>query len=299
VVFLFFKNTPAPDASRRVRVVFGCKNALYPQRANRSFCGIGLLLFQNYVLFAPFFGFCSFLFYAMRLFFGLLLSVFLFVSMPLRAQSGSWNILHVRHLTTDRLTLFGEAQLRSLRFYDDFHYYEVKGGASWKLNAQVSVTVGGGRYDTYMAGGTFRTPKSQQEIRTWAELGMKNTLAPLQFEHRYRAEQRFTNRGYRNRFRYRLSVGTSLYRRLAGSGELFASAWNEVFLTNRAPYFERTRSFGGLVWRQGMLGWTAGWVYQFDYRLTDEIGRSFLQVGCQVSIVRKASTTEVPVVEEN
>lgn len=213
------------------------------------------------------------------------------------AQLGTWNVLHVRHQPSNRLTFFGEAQVRSLRFYDDFHYYEVKGGGSWRLNTQASVTAGGGRYDTYLAGGNFRKPKAQQEIRTWLELGLKNAVGPLHFEHRYRAEQRFTTRGYRNRFRYRLACMVPMVK---GHGsELFASVWNEVFLTNRAPYFERNRFFVGLVLRRGPLSWNAGWVRQFDYQLTDETGRSFLQIGWQASVARKRALAGMPNVEEN
>jgi hypothetical protein len=215
-----------------------------------------------------------------------------------RAQLGTWNIVHVRYGAHPSLTLFGEAQLRSLKFYDHFHYYEIKGGASWRLNDQISLTAGGGRYDTYQAGGDFRTPKAQGEIRTWAELGMKNSLGVLNFEHRYRAEQRYTTRGYRNRFRYRLGSSVPVLKEKTGSSELFISVWNEIFLTNRAPYFERNRVFGGLVLRRGPFAWHAGFLHQFDYQLTDETGRSFFQIGWQVSLSDR-NKKEAPSLEEN
>ena len=41
---------------------------------------------------------------------------------------GSWNILNIKYNHTEKLSLFAEAQLRSLKFYSDFHYYEYKGG---------------------------------------------------------------------------------------------------------------------------------------------------------------------------
>ena len=217
----------------------------------------------------------------------------------LPAQLGTWNVLHVRHQPGPRLTVFGEAQIRSLRFYDDFHYYEVKGGASWRLNDQISATMGGGRYDTYMAGGNFRTPRAQGEVRTWAEIGMKNSIGKVNFEHRYRAEQRFTTRGFRHRFRYRLGSSMPIFRGKTGKSELFASVWDEVFGTNRAPYFERNRFFAGLILRRDRFAWHAGWLRQFDYRLTDETGRSFFQIGWQITVSKNRAATAPPALEEN
>ncbi|MBL7802385.1 MAG: DUF2490 domain-containing protein [Saprospiraceae bacterium] len=224
---------------------------------------------------------------------------FLLTSIAAQAQLGSWNILHLRYQPGQRLTLFGEAQLRSLAFYHQFHYYEIKGGISWKLNDQIAVTGGAGRYDTYQAGGNFVSPKAQQEIRSWLEIGMRNHLYQLNIDHRYRAEQRFTKNGYRNRFRYRLGVSAPLYGWGSPKKELFASVWNEIFLTNRAPYFERNRSFLGLVLRSGAFSYSAGWVHQFDYRLTDEIGRSFLQLGCQITLGPSNKEKGAPEIEEN
>ena len=48
------------------------------------------------------------------------------------AGMGSWNILNVKYSLDEKWNLFGEAQVRSLKFYDDFHYYEYKGGVEFK-----------------------------------------------------------------------------------------------------------------------------------------------------------------------
>ena len=43
---------------------------------------------------------------------------------------GSWNILNAKFNINEKWSVFGEAQLRSLEFYDRFHYYEYKGGVN-------------------------------------------------------------------------------------------------------------------------------------------------------------------------
>jgi len=215
-----------------------------------------------------------------------------------RAQEslGSWNILNISALVTDRVGVFGEAQIRSLRFYDHFHYYEYKGGISWKVNSQLSLLGGAGRYDTYSAGGDFRSPRLTKEYRTWLQAGLRNGMGRWKVDHRYRAEQRFTNNGYRNRFRYRIGVTWELPFQRNGKRPFYVNASNETFFTNRPPYFERNRLFAGMGWEiSELLTIQCGYLHQFDYRLTDEIGRDFLQVGAYIDFGRLDSKT-LPVI---
>jgi hypothetical protein len=108
---------------------------------------------------------------------------------------------------------------------------------------------------------------------------MKNNVNRVRFEHRYRAEQRWTINGYRNRFRYRFQTIIPVNNQKLEKGTLYAAAWNELFFTNRAPYFERNRIFAGLGYElSDELAIQAGFLNQFDYRLNDETGRNFLQL---------------------
>jgi len=209
--------------------------------------------------------------------------LFLFAYVPVvRAQYGlgTWNILSSSAKLSDKSSLYTEAQLRSLMFYSNFHYYEFKGGISRKITNDFSLLGGIGRYDTYSPGGDFKSPRLTREIRTWAQANLRNTLGRWTVEHRYRAEQRFTDRGYRNRFRYRIAVSLPINGEKPGSGVWVLNLWNEVFFTNRAPYYERNRIFGGMGYGLSeLITIQLGYLYQFDYRLVDEIGRDFLQVG--------------------
>jgi len=49
-------------------------------------------------------------------------------------QLGSWNILNIKVTVNNKCSMFLESQLRSLSFYNQFHYYEIKGGATYNLN---------------------------------------------------------------------------------------------------------------------------------------------------------------------
>jgi Protein of unknown function (DUF2490) len=191
---------------------------------------------------------------------------------------GTWNTLNFNFSATTKWSFFAETQLRSLKFYQDFHYYEFKGGAQLKLK-NISITSGFGSYNTYSAGGNFENPILQREIRTWLQANLKNKLSFGEIEHRYRAEQRFTNNGYRNRFRYRIGykIPFDLYKKENLKWHL--QAWNEVFFTNNEPFFERNRAFigGGLDLNKNMAIQT-GYIHQFDYKINDEIGRDFFAI---------------------
>ena len=220
----------------------------------------------------------------------------LLLSISTSAQLGSWNIVNVKANLNEKWSLFGEAQLRSLSFYNQFHYYEYKGGATFNINKNFSLQGGLGNYDTYAEGGNFKTPMVNDEFRTWLQFSMKQNLDRIKFEHRYRAEQRWTINGYRNRFRYRFQSVIPVNKKKLEKGSLYATAWNEIFFTNRAPYFERNRLFIGCGYElSDHLAIQTGFLNQFDYRLNDETGRNFLQISFLYELaIKKKKQEHVP-----
>ncbi len=198
---------------------------------------------------------------------------------------GSWTVLNSRVTLAPRLELFNELQLRSQSFYHDFFYYEVKGGVSYSIDKNVSVLLGGGKYITYSDPGDFTPPISANETRFWQQLTMNNYLERLKFEHRYRAEQRWFKTGYRNRFRYRLNAALPVGPRNKSPRNFYLSAFNELFLTNKAPYFERNRFFAGFGYQLSpYFSLQPGYVYQYDYRDLNGAGKHFFQLTIMVDI---------------
>lgn len=222
-----------------------------------------------------------------------LFAVFLFVKINMFAQTGSWNILNTKLELNEKWSLFGEAQIRSLRFYDDFHYYELKGGATFQFSKIFSITSGIGIFDTYSPGGNFNKPMLNDEVRTWLQLNMTQNEKRLKFEHRYRAEQRWTSDGFRNRFRYRLNITLPLAKNRMESKTFYINASDEIFFTDRPPYFERNRFFLGAGYEfSEFFALLTGWMYQFDYRTTDETGKSFFQLSLLFTLQWRNKTGE-------
>ena len=201
---------------------------------------------------------------------------------------GTWNVVNLKLNTSEKWSFFGEAQLRSLRFYNHFHYYEYKGGVNYSLHKAVKVSLAAGSYQTYAEGGNFKLPKNNNEFRLWPQLIIFNNINRLKLEQRYRVEMRWTSNGYRNRFRYRIGASYPFGKKVNGYQPFSASITNELFFTDREPYFERNRMQFSLNYR-ATLGTTLqiGFLHQFDYRINDETGRDFLVLGFYHEIFRK------------
>jgi hypothetical protein len=207
-------------------------------------------------------------------------------------EIGSWNIINVKYSIDNKWSTFGEAQLRSLKFYNHFHYYEYKGGVSYKANKNVNIALGAGSYQTYKEGGSFVLPKNNDEFRIWPQIVLSQSIGKFSIEQRYRAEMRFTSNGYRNRFRYRLGLSYPFGGEKNGYKPFQINASNELFFTNNEPYFERNRALISLNYKPTKTTTLqVGYLHQFDYKINDETGRDFLQIGYFIDLFRRQSAS--------
>ena len=225
------------------------------------------------------------------------LIVFVLFSNAIVSQTidlGSWNILNVKYSLNDKTSFFGEAQLRSLKFYDNFHYYEYKGGINYKVYKNVKLTIGAGSYQTYKEGGNFVLPKNNDEFRIWPQVILFQSIGSLKVEQRYRAELRWTSNGYRNRFRYRVGVSYPFGTERNEYKPYQISASNELFFTNKEPYFERNRLLFAFNYKPSKATTLQiGYIHQLDYKINDETGRDFVVVGLYYDIFRKGPSKQV------
>lgn len=201
---------------------------------------------------------------------------------------GSWNIVNIKYNLDEKWSFFGEAELRSLKFYSNFHYYEYKGGINYKVYKDVNLTLGAGSYQTYKEGGDFVLPKNRSEIRLWPQIQVTQQINTFKIENRFRTEFRFSPSGYRNRFRNRIGVIYPLLKNKEGKNLIAIGAYNELFFTNLAPYFERNRASFNLNFKVAKHSTILlGYLIQFDYKINDETGKNFLQIGYYHEFLRK------------
>lgn len=201
---------------------------------------------------------------------------------------GSWNVINANVSLSKNWRIFSEAQLRSQSFYSDHFYYEVKGGIIYKLNKKFQALVGTGKYITYDTEqeGNFPKPITSNETRLWQQFTLNQNLGRIQFEHRYRIEQRFYTDEYSNRFRYRLGVTVPINKKEVETGTFYFTSFDEVFLTDKAPYFSRNRFLAGVGYQfNDIFTLQPAYVYQFDYDSDyTGFGKHFFQFTAMIDV---------------
>jgi hypothetical protein len=68
------------------------------------------------------------------------------------------------------------------------------------------------------------------------------------------------------------------------------SASNELFFTNKEPYFERNRMLLAFNFKPSKSATIQiGYLHQFDYQINDETGRDFFLIGFFIELFSKNS----------
>jgi hypothetical protein len=183
------------------------------------------------------------------------------------SKTGTWGIFTAL-MPGDSVHRWGgysELQVRENGVFNQFNYYELKAGISYDLDKYFTALIGGGRYTTYDYQNVGAGPTTI-EARFWEQMSVSQYLHRIKLEHRYRVEQRWLNGIYRNRFRYRLNVFVPLNKTKIEPKTWFISAYDEIFLNNKEPNFERNRISAALGYQIDKK-WIvqAGWVNQYNY----------------------------------
>jgi hypothetical protein len=187
---------------------------------------------------------------------------------------GYWNIVNAKADFKKNWNAFIEGQVRAQKFPYDYFYHEIKGGIGYDVTESTNILVGVGKYTTYQFNGNFKSPTQSNETRLWEQLTFNHAAGALKIDHRYRFEQRFYKDDYRNRFRYRLNVTLPIR-----TTKFYLNAFEEIFLTNTRPHFERNRLFGGVSYKfTDLFSFQIGYVTQYDYNKgTNPYTKNFVQ----------------------
>ncbi len=197
-----------------------------------------------------------------------------------KGDLGTWNVLNLKYKINDTWSFFGEAQARSLNFYDNFNYTEYKGAANYNFNKDISVSLGTGTYQTFGDGGNFVRPRKNSEFRLWPQFIFLQSIGEIKIEHRVRAEMRFFENDYRNRFRYRLNLIFPFGKIIEDYHPYAFAVSDEVFFSDKKPQYARNRFLANFNFKPSS-GTTiqCGYLYQYDYGLTKNVGRDYLEIG--------------------
>ncbi len=210
---------------------------------------------------------------------------------------GFWDVLNLEYYLNQKWNLWGEAQVRSQKLTDQFYYHELKSGVNYRPNKNLAILSGIGQFVTFSNGANFKSPVLSNELRLWEQLTVVNNIDRLKIEHRLRIEQRWLPDDYRNRVRYRLNPVIPINKRTIEKGTLFASIYDEIFLTNKGRHFERNRVSWGLGYQfSSPFKLQIGWIRQFDYLRNNTVRKgNFLQTTLSFRINQHKSDHNVHV----
>ncbi len=212
------------------------------------------------------------------------------IAMVAKAQNNKTGIFGIATIVLpgDSLHRWGgyaELQARGDGLFSNFFYSETKAGISYDLDRSFTALLGTGRYVTN------DNPENltvATEFRLWEQMTVNQFLSRLKIEHRYRIEQRWVNGLYRNRFRYRLNMFIPLNHKKIDPKTWFISVYDEVFINNKAPHFERNRFSAALGYQfDKSINVQAGWLNQYNYSPTFAADKNNIALTFMYRINRK------------
>jgi hypothetical protein len=222
------------------------------------------------------------------------------ILLPLSAAAqsdklGGWNIVTGVVNPDNKFSYWFEMQTRSQYLTKDFYYYELKGGLCYNVSDKAQFMLGIGDYKTFTYPGNYKSPVATSEFRMWEQLVLRNQVDRVKIEHRYRVEQRWLYGNYRNRFRYRINPIVPLNHTRVIPKTVYLTAFDEVFFTDKGPYFERNRFLVGAGYQfSPVFALQAGFIRQFDYNTTNGgVGKNFIQTNLFLYLDKKRLNKDV------
>jgi hypothetical protein len=191
----------------------------------------------------------------------------------------SWNVVNTKvHFDNNDGFIFFEAVVRAHKLTADFYYRDFKAGFVYNPSDKLGLQFGVGHFATYNGKGNFESPV-ETELRSWEQLQLNGKINFVRLEHRYRIEQRFFSSRYANRFRYRINTVTPIVKTKTKSTLLHLLVYNEIFLSDTNPIFEKNRWFAGLTYNLNKyFAMQMGWIHDFNLTKNGTITtKNFLQ----------------------
>ncbi len=163
---------------------------------------------------------------------------------------GNWLMFFNQTRLHEKWSIHTEAQYRSFELKPNTDQIMLRVGANYHISNNYLASIG------YAYVPNFAFDKEQlpgvqvSENRLWQQFLMKNNLGSVNFEHRYRLEQRWlqTNTGdkYLNRIRYLLRVTVPLNKKTVEKNTLFLTFYDELFIHFSNTPFDRNRLYGAI-----------------------------------------------------
>jgi hypothetical protein len=147
------------------------------------------------------------------------------------ADIGSWGMMFNQTRIHNKWSLHSEIQFRSYEINPNTEQLLIRAGVNFHYNPSLVFTAGYGWISNYSNDEKIFKNQTVDENRIWEQIILKSNNGRVNFEHRYRFEQRWittsVNTNYRNRLRYLLRLTIPLNNNEVKKNTLFISLYNE------------------------------------------------------------------------
>lgn len=206
----------------------------------------------------------------------LFLAILLFFAAPLFPQTSTsstgWYQYFGDHPLTDHWGIHAEGQWRRDKVITHWEQLLLRTGVNYTFNEHVTATLGYTYLRTFVYGEIPRAPS--REHRIYQELKVRHALGIIDWEHRFRLEQRFITpeRNYHwafgDRARYRLQARIPLHASSVDRSRLYLSLYDEVFAkfgSHGGPQaLDQNRVYGALgINLRGKNKLEVGYLYRY------------------------------------
>lgn len=168
----------------------------------------------------------------------------------LGSTPGYWGMFFSQIRLTDKWSLHAETQARNLELKPNLEQSIIRLGANYHLSVDVLLTAGYATISGYQNAEGFIKSSLSHENRAWQQVLLRQSVSRIQFEHRYRLEERWinsqSNSSYRTRMRYLLRVTIPINHKTMVKNTLFCSFYDEVFLNFKSTPYDRNRFYSAL-----------------------------------------------------
>ncbi len=209
----------------------------------------------------------------------LLAGILFFCVLPFSAFSqedltGNWLMYFGMNRFHDAFSLHTEIQYRNHTVVpNEIEQLLLRTGINYHFADNAFATAGYAYISSYVFESEQKPPEVE-EHRIWQQFILTNKIGRVKFEHRYRAEQRWVNRNFLTRYRYRLMLFIPINKPKMEKGSLFLGLYDEVFVNGKQVFFDRNRLYGAVGYQ---LNKTANIQVGMLHQQVNDFGKWYLQ----------------------
>ena len=184
-----------------------------------------------------------------------------------KEKTGNWLMYWGTNRVSKRVSIWTEAQYRLYEILSNSNQLVLRTGLIYHLQNSASLSAGYAYVKTWPFDESINSAVTSNENRLWEQLILKNNLWRIDFEHRYRLEQRWVKTevvDYSTRMRYRLLLLLPLSKENLKPETFFFVTYNEIFLNiNGGEIFDQNRLYFALGYQFSSIGQVqAGYLFQ-------------------------------------